>query len=170
MKKFSIFEFFTIAVLVCGAACSSQAQSKTKYFYGEDKFESPTAISENMASAVSSNESFRDCAELGLATGSFEASEIDLNHDGIAEVVVKGECGNSATSYYYWVLRKHGQKYGTILFHAAMGFEILDERSNEWPNIEFSGCNANTCFYTDYMFNEGNYAITKSFEKPVDTP
>lgn len=171
-RKFSIFEFAAVVMLLCGAACSPKAQANGRYFFGEDKFESPIIISESIASAVRSDKNFADCTAGpdDLTTDSFEATEMDLNGDGVAEVVVKGKCGNSASSYFYWVLAKHKQSYEPILFHAAMGFEIFNEDSNGWPNIEFSGCNANTCFYSDLVFDGKGYVVSRSFEKSVNVP
>jgi hypothetical protein len=164
--------FFLIFALVLWLPLFCSGQSRLgRYFYGEDKFNRSVAISASMDSAIRKDKNFQDCLPrpADLSDDRFEATEIDLNNDRILEVLVKGECGNSATSYFFWVLSKTHETYRPILFVATMGIGIEKTRTRGYPNISSSGCNANSCLNQIFSFNGQRYVKRREWWGSVDT-
>src|SRR5215212_6972867 len=97
MKFFLVFNLFLSVMPV-----ALHGQSREGYFDGEDRFSRPVQISPTVADTIRKDKNFQDCLPYGQAIEQFEATTFDLNRDRTTEIVVKGPCGNSATSFYYW--------------------------------------------------------------------
>ncbi len=154
-------------VFVIGSPMLLNAQNR--YFYGEDRFKVQSPMSVSVQNAVRKDKNLRDCLPIPVDFSSdrFEATAINLNRSSSRKLLVKGECGNSATSYYFWILSKMGKRYEPIFFAAAMGVEIQKTNLRGYPDILASGCNANTCFYELFAFDGRKYNRKSSWEKSV---
>jgi hypothetical protein len=160
-----VFTYAIVFILFVGTSTLSNAQKR--YYYGEEEFKKSVPISTSIEKVLRKDGNFQNCRPVSGESpkGRFEAMTFDLNRDGSAEVFVKGACGNSSTSYFYWVLTNRRGESGRVLFDAALGFEIRNKRSTGWSNITFSGCTASTCFYREFAFNGRIYLLKRQWQR-----
>ena len=159
--------YLLIFTLVIGLPILSNAQkNKGKYFYGEDAFKKSVPIPESVVRALRKDKEFLACAErVGFPSERFQATEIDLNHDRLSELLVKGECGNSATSYYFWIFAKN-KRYDPLLFVATMGVNISRKTTKGYSNIWAVGCLPSACLNQTFTFNGRRYVKRREWWKP----
>lgn len=155
------FAAVPIVLLLLGSA---NAQLYRTHFYGEDAFAAVVPLTDALISKLRAERDFSTCYK--RAKKSFEVTKIDPNRDGKAEYLIKGECGNSATSYAFWIVSRDREGYKTIFSAWTMGIDFEKQRQRGYPNINAVGCNANTCFYESFGFNGERYAQKRQWSRP----
>jgi len=137
-------------------------------FYGEDPFRT-TPITRSMLKGLSRAQDFQSCHKWRWNTA--EATRVDVNGDGTAEILVKADCGNSASSFFFWLLRQNGHRYTPILHTATMGVYFWRKRHHGFRDVLTGGCNANTCFHEFFSSNGQRYIRRKQWTEPIsETP
>lgn len=154
--------FLTIAF--ASAAFVSGQMTNPGDYYGEEPFKNRTAIPEAAINALRNDRNFTDCWNFVP----FEATSVDLNRDGVQELLIKSSCGNSASSYYFWILARRGRTFKPVFFTATMGIYIGNKKVKGYPDISASGCTANTCFFQDFSFNGDEYILKREWTRPND--
>ena len=161
----SMRAFLLIVFLAIGLPIQSMAQKKYQtHFYGEDAFKKPISLTNSVIRALRKNKDFEWCFE--FAKDRFHVTKIDLNHDGVPELLIKGGCGNSANSFFYWIVTETSRRYDPVFFVATMGIDLEKRLTKGYSNISTFGCTANTCYYQLFAFNGRRYIQRRAWEKP----
>ncbi len=102
---------------------------------------------------------FESESELRKAARDTRIKMIDLNGDGVPEVVAQGMIGCGATGNCpFWVLRKAKQRYELILDGEAQTFTIQKSSSNGFRDIVLSRHGSySSGDLSHYQFHEGAY-------------
>jgi len=102
---------------------------------------------------------FESESELRKVTLDTRVKMIDLNGDGVPEVVAQGMIGCGATGNCpFWVLRKAEQGYELILKAEAQTFTIQEPSSNGFRDIVLSTHGSySSGGLSHYQFHEGAY-------------
>jgi len=156
--------FFVLMITLALVASMSAQKTKPADFYGEEPFRNRTAIPNAAISALQNDKNFTDCWNFVP----FEATSVDLNRDGVKELLIKSSCGNSATSYSFWILARRGRTFKPVFFTATMAIYIGNKKVKGYPDISASGCTANTCFFQDFSFNGDEYILKREWTRPND--
>lgn len=162
--RLTMRSFVFSVVLVAVVGVQAHGQLNRTHFYGEDAFASNIQLTKSMLKGLRKDKDFDSCYE-GLQ-GVVEATRIDANGDGKPEVLVKVECGNSATSYLFWLLVLERDRYRPIFTTGTMGIDFMKRRRKGFRDISAQGCNANTCFFEYFAHNGRRYVRTRHWSRP----
>ena len=91
---------------------------------------------------------------------------IDLNGDGVPEVVAQGMVNCGATGNCpFWVFRKARSGYELLLEGEAQTFTILTSRSNEFPDIVLARHGSyDSGDLTHYVYRKGSYYLVGRYD------
>jgi len=162
MKRFRLIITFGATFLALGAP--TWAQLNRTYFYGEDSFARPIKLSGAILAGLRRDTDFSGCYE--YSKDRTEVTEIDPNNDRKAEILVKVGCGNSSTSYLFWLLKKDGSFYSPIFSVGTITIDFMRRRREGFKDILAVGCNANTCFHKLFAFNGRRYVRLRQWTSP----
>ena len=113
----------------------------------------------NLANSVA-DEGISNCSEI------FQINEfIDLNNDGVKEVIVRGKNSlvNSTTGNYgTWICQKVGHSYKVIFEESAEECKVKKSVTNGYRDIFIRG-HASCCssYLSTYKFHDGKYEESK---------
>ena len=154
--------FTCVCLLIVTMGAS--AQLNRTHFYGEDQFARTVPLTKSMIVGFRRDKNFGGCSE--VAKSRVEVTKIDPNSDHRPEFLVKIPCGNSAASYYFWILSREKKSYRSIFFVATMGIDFTKSRRSGYRGIAAAGCNANTCFHETFVFDGQRYKRNRRWTRP----
>ena len=142
----------------------ASAQLNRTHFYGEDKFANPISLTSFMLAGLQHDKNLGDCYD--VAKDRTEVTRIDVNGDHKPEILIKIGCGNSSTSYLFWILSKRGKGYKPIFFVGTMGIDFTKRNRLGYRGIKAVGCNGNTCSHETFAFNGRRYGVERAWTTP----
>lgn len=133
----------------------------------EAKMDSPVKLSNDVLEILKADERSQDCLQRdGLhdvpATW-FEASEIDLNTDGLQDIIVKPEyaCLWGANIGPFWVFLNTSGGHRLVLETNSLGIDVLKTKSHGVFDIHAVKASAVELFHDVFKFNGERYELKK---------
>lgn len=146
------------------ASSATSAQLRRTHFYGEDVFAKQVPFFKALIDGLRRDKNFDACYEVGKDRA--EVTKIDPNGDGRPEFLVKVACGNSSTSYLFWLVSYSRGSYEPIFSVGSMGIDFGKRNRKGYPAITANGCNGNTCFYEYFTFDGNRYVQKRTWTRP----
>lgn len=158
----AIFAFF-----VSLPEASAQSANPQTVFNIEDEIEKKVVIPEAVIAILKSDRIVDGCFERKGANAKegewFAASEIDLNGDGRADLIVKAAdaCLFGANQAPFWIFQNAPDGYQKVLAASGLQLVILPVKSNSFNQIKISKVVAMKPRGEIYGFRAGKYTVSK---------
>ncbi len=148
-------------------------QNYQRSFYVQDRFKKEVKVSNKILNSLKTDVQIQNCLkyskENSLKTNWFKATHINLNNDGLADVIVEptrvGKC-RTAMRPPYWILLNKGNKYDLVLAANTFSLYINKEKTKGHFNITIDWSTAATQFKTTFGFDGRRYNKIAHLEKP----
>lgn len=143
-------------------------------FDAEEAIRNPTSVSEDVLQILRRDERNQTClaaneSPSNIPVSWFVASEINLNHDGLTDLVVTAAnpCLFGANINPFWIF--HGTPRGQqlALSVSALSLEVLNTRTKGFRDIRTTAATAKEVLITIYSFDGGEYRRLRSSREPI---
>lgn len=148
-------------------------QEYQRSFHIQDRFKEEIKVTEKILNALTKDIQVKNCLEYSkensLKKNWFRATNINLNNDGLEDVIVEPtRAGNCRTAMRppYWILLNKGKNYELVLTANTFFLYINREKMNNHFNITIDWSTANTHYKTTYGFDGRKYIEIAESTKP----
>lgn len=143
-------------------------------FGAEEAIRNPTSVSEEVLQILRSDERNRTCLAANESPGDiptswFVASEVNLNHDALPDLVVTAAnpCLFGANINPFWIFYGTPRGQQLALSVSALSLEVLNTRTKGFRDIRASAATATEVFITIYSFDRGEYRRQRPSRKLI---
>jgi hypothetical protein len=143
-------------------------------FGAEEEIKNPSGVPEDVLQILQRDERNRTCLAANEAPESipsswFVASEINLNNDGLKDLVVTAvnPCLFGANINPFWIFRGTPQGQELVLSLSTLNLEVLDAKTKNHRDILAIAATSKEVLTTVYRFDGGRYRKRHSSREPI---
>jgi hypothetical protein len=161
-------KFFVLVVAVISAATAASAQGKAQTIFNlEENVAKTASIPDAVIAVLKSDKRVDACfQEKGKGANEaewFEASEIDLNADRRADLIIKAKdaCLYGANQGPFWIFQNAADGYREIFSASGLQLAVLPKKANSFNQIKISKAVALKPSSRIFSFKNGKYQPLK---------
>jgi hypothetical protein len=143
-------------------------------FHAEGKIKHPVAIPADVLRTLQADEENQTCltqdeAAKDMPASWFSASPIELNSDGLQDLIVTvvNPCLYGANINPFWIFRKTRGGHRLVLRLNTLGLDVLDTRRNGYRDIRTSTATSNEIFTTVFSFQRDKYRARRHWRRRI---
>jgi len=150
-----------------------QSRGEQSEFDAEERVQRPVRLPEAVVQRLRQDDRVRDCLQGSDGEDIapwFTASAIDLNDDGLPDLVVKPEnaCLFGANIVPFWIFRNTAKGYELLLNPYGLALKILRTGTKGYRDITIEASSATTILGATYKFDGTRYTPRACWEQAID--
>lgn len=172
--------FFIFTILFSSCSIETSGQKYQTFFHGEEEFSNQIQIPNEILELLSKDEIFKRCFDSKTSLQDFskwlEATEVNLNDDGLGDILVKGinditerksNCING-NAISFWVFARNNTGYSLVSNLYTIKVEITKNKTQDFYNIKTFRNTGSRTYISIYKFDNQQYVLKSKEEKPLE--